>query len=106
VTLVLDVLGGVLLLVGSVFTIIGGVGLLRMPEFFTRLHAAGITDTLGAGAILLGLALQSNSVLVTVKLLIIFFFMLFTNPTASHALARAAVHAGLRTVPEPRAPRP
>ena len=55
-----DILSVVLLLVGAVFTLIGGTGLLRLPDFFTRLHGASVTDTLGAGAILLGLALAAG----------------------------------------------
>ena len=76
--------------------VVGSVGMLRFPEFFTRLHAAGITDTLGAGLIMLGLILQSgfsqNSLKIGVMLLLIFI----TSPTASHALAKAAVYDSLR----------
>ena len=63
------------LLAGSAFSLIGGVGLLRMPDFYTRSHAASLTDTLGATLILLGLALYSGANLVTVKLVFIFFFL-------------------------------
>ena len=95
-----------LLLVGSIFILIGGVGLLRMPDFYTRIHAAGITDTLGAAAILVGLALQAGWDLMSVKLVIILVFLLLTSPTASHSLAKAAFDVellpllGNRTKPE------
>ncbi len=99
-----DLASGALLLVGSIFILIGGVGLLRMPDFYTRIHAAGITDTLGATAILLGLALQAGWDLMSVKLVIILLFVLLTSPTASHSLAKAALDVDLlplkRTKPE------
>ncbi len=85
----------ILLLVGSVFALIGSIGIVRMPDVFTRLHAAGITDTLGAAGVLLGLALKAGFSLLLVKLLLMLAFLLLLNPTACHALARAALH-GLR----------
>jgi multicomponent Na+:H+ antiporter subunit G len=88
----LDVVGGVLVLVGCVVALIGSIGLLRFPDFFTRMHAAGVTDTLGAGAVLLGLAIIAGSTLIAVKLLFVFAFLLLTNPSASHALGRSAMH--------------
>ena len=91
--MVLDIVSGVCLITGSVFAVIGGIGILRMPDLFSRMHAAGITDTLGAGLVLVGLMLQGGLSLVTVKLLLVFYFMMFTGPTAVHALARAAMHA-------------
>ncbi|MGF1614558.1 MAG: monovalent cation/H(+) antiporter subunit G [Gammaproteobacteria bacterium] len=83
-----------LLSIGSFSLLAGGIGLLRMPDFFTRLHAAGVTDTLGAGALLLGLMVQAGLTQTSFKLALVSLFMLFTSPTASHALARAALHAG------------
>ncbi len=90
-SMLLDLLSWVLLLSGVAFALIGCAGLLRMPDFYTRLHAASITDTLGAGLILLGLALQAGWTLITVKLLLILAFLWFTGPIATHALARAAL---------------
>lgn len=81
---------------GALFALIGGVGLHRFPDFFTRLHAAGITDTLGAGLILLGLMIQGGLTLVTGKLILILGFLVFTSPTATHALAKAALHGKQR----------
>lgn len=94
--LILDVLGWLLLVGGGFFLVVGGIGLLRLPDFFTRLHGAGITDTLGAGLVLLGLATQADSGEVVVKLLLTLGFLLFTSPTATHALAKAALHGGLK----------
>lgn len=95
-SLFVDALSWIFLLLGSFFCISGGVGVLRFPDFFSRMHAAGVTDTLGAGCIVLGLLLQSEwNFLVIVKLLLIIAFLYITSPTASHALAKAALHGGL-----------
>jgi len=87
--------GAGLLLIGSVFAVIGGIGLLRMPDFYTRLHAAGLTDTLGAGCVLAGLMFYAQSWLVVVKLLMILFVLLVTSPSSAHALSRSARTHGL-----------
>jgi len=91
----IDVLSWVLLAAGGFFCIVGGVGLNRMPEFYTRLHAASVTDTLGAGLILLGLILQAGFTLVAAKLVVIGLLIFFTSPAATHAIARAARERGL-----------
>lgn len=88
----IDLLSWTCLLAGGFFSIVGGIGMLRMPDLFTRFHAAGITDTLGAGLVLLGLMIQAGTSLVSVKLLLILGFIFFTSPTATHALAKAALH--------------
>jgi multicomponent Na+:H+ antiporter subunit G len=85
----------VFLLAGSFFTLVGGIGVLRLPDFFTRMHGAGITDTLGAGLILTGLMLQADSLLVVFKLVTVLFFLWITSPTSTHALARSALANGL-----------
>ena len=91
-----DVLGWLCLTAGSVFVLAGGIGMLRLPDFFTRLHAAGVTDTLGAALILAGLATQVSPGLITVKLVLIMVFIVLTSPTATHALAKASLHGRLR----------
>lgn len=91
----INMISGVLLLGGGSFGVIGGLGLLRFPDFYTRLHAAGMTDTLVALMIIAGLILQTGLTLLTLKLILILLFLLFTTPTASHALARAALADGL-----------
>jgi multicomponent Na+:H+ antiporter subunit G len=83
------------LLAGSVFCVIGGIGIIRMPDFYTRSHAASITDTLGATLILLGLGLHSGLNLVSVKLAFVLFLFHVTSPTAAHALVKAAYSRGL-----------
>jgi multicomponent Na+:H+ antiporter subunit G len=91
-----DVLSALLLAAGSLFCMIGALGLLRMPDFFTRMHAASVTDTLGAGLILLGLMVQAGLTLITVKLIAIGVLIFFTSPAATHALARAALARGVK----------
>jgi multicomponent Na+:H+ antiporter subunit G len=83
------------LVAGSVFSVIGGIGMIRMPDFYTRTHAASITDTLGATLILLGLGLHSGMNLITVKLMFVLFLLYVTSPTAAHALVKAAYSKGL-----------
>ncbi|MFK7897095.1 MAG: monovalent cation/H(+) antiporter subunit G [Myxococcota bacterium] len=83
------------LVAGSVFCVIGAFGVIRMPDFYTRTHAASITDTLGATLILLGLAIYSGPNLVTVKLLVVLLCIYITSPTAGHALVKAAYSRGL-----------
>ena len=87
---------GLLLIAGSVLLVVAGVGIVRFAHFYTRLHAAGVIDTLAAGLFLAGIAALFGATLGTVKLLLIFVFLLFTSPTACHALARSAWLAGLR----------
>ena len=87
-----EIVSGIFLVIGAVAMLVGGVGILRMPDLFTRLHAVGIIDTLGVAAILIGLAFLAGWGLVLIKLIIIFALLMLLNPSASHALARAAVH--------------
>lgn len=96
------VIGGVLLGLGSLLLVIGGIGINRFPHFYSRLHAAGVVDTLAAGLVLAGLVPAFGLTLGTLKLGMILVFLLFTSPTACHALARAAYMTGLQ---EPRGPR-
>ncbi|MDH3671812.1 MAG: monovalent cation/H(+) antiporter subunit G [Gammaproteobacteria bacterium] len=92
----IDVLSWICLVTGGFFGIVGGIGLLRLPDLFSRFHAAGVTDTLGAGLILIGLMLQAGWSLITIKLVLILGFGLFTSPTATHALAKAALHGKVK----------
>lgn len=93
--LVLDILSWALIAVGSAFSVIGAIGLLRFPDFYSRLHAAGITDTLGAWSLLVGIMLQAENWQVVVKLALIVVFLAFTSPTSTYGLARAALASGL-----------
>ena len=91
----LDAISWLLLVAGGAFCVIGAIGLVRMPSFFTRMHAASLIDTLGAGLILLGLMVQAGLTLVTLKLAVIVLLLLFASPTATHALAKAAMARGI-----------
>jgi multicomponent Na+:H+ antiporter subunit G len=92
----LDALSFALLAAGGFFCVVGGIGMLRMPDFYARMHAASLIETLGAGLILAGLLLQADQALVAAKLLIIGVLIFFASPTATHALARAALARGLQ----------
>ena len=91
-----DIASWLFILAGSAGVIISAIGLLRLPDFYTRLHAGGVTDTFGAELLIIGLAIQAGFTLLTVKLLIIGLFLVFTGPTATHAAANAAWVAGLK----------
>lgn len=89
-----DILTIISLAGGLFFVLAGTVGVIRLPDFYTRLHAAGMTDTLGAELILFALMLQSDNWQVIAKLLMVAFFLFVTSPTATHAVAHAAFKAG------------
>ena len=95
-SLLLDVSSWVLLSLGGAFVFIGGVGALRMPNLYTRINAASLTDSMGAALIIAGLMLQAGPSLAAIKLAAILLFLLLTSPTATNALASAALLAGLR----------
>lgn len=96
VDVALDWISWLMLLTGGLVAVIGGVGLLRFPDFYTRLHAGGMTDTLCMLLIIGGLILQAGLSILSIKLALILLFMLFTAPTACHALARAAMVDGVK----------
>jgi multicomponent Na+:H+ antiporter subunit G len=93
---VLVLVSEAIVLVGTIFCLIGGIGILRLPDVYCRMHAAGITDTMGAGLVLLGLTLQAGFTLVSFKLLTVLVFLWLTSPAASHALGKAAYARGVR----------
>ena len=93
----LDILSWILLTTGGLFVFIGGVGALRMPDLYTRMHAASVTDSIAPILIIGGIMLQSGVALASVKLGAILLFLLLTGPTASNALASAALLSGLKT---------
>ena len=88
--IIVNTISALFLLLGSFLCLSGGVGIIRFPDFYTRMHAVGVTDTLGAGMILIGLMLQTSDGLVVLKLLLILAMTIFISPVASHALAKAA----------------
>ena len=92
---VLYALSWIFIIAGVVFCLIGGYGLLKLLDVYARLHAASLIDTLGIGLVFVGLMFQSGLTLVTAKLVLILIFIFFTSPTATHALARAAINHGV-----------
>ncbi|GAB5379775.1 MAG: monovalent cation/H(+) antiporter subunit G [Aliiglaciecola sp.] len=96
IDILIDVFSWVLLILGGVCVLIGGIGGLRLPNFYTRIHAASLTDTMGAILIFVGMMLQSGLTLATLKLFAIMLFLLLTGPTATYALANAALLSGLK----------
>jgi len=93
--IVITISSGFFILLGSFLCISGGIGLLRFPDFYTRMHAVGVTDTLGAGMILVGLMILSTDFLVFAKLVMVLLLTLIVGPTTSHVLAKAAFHNGV-----------
>lgn len=91
---VIDIASWVLLTAGGISVLIGGIGALRLPDLFTRMHAASVTDSIGAILVIGGIMLQAGLSLATIKLAAILLFLLLTSPTASNALAAAAMLAG------------
>jgi multicomponent Na+:H+ antiporter subunit G len=96
ISLLIDVASWALILAGSFFTVVGAFGLVRLPDVYTRMHAASVTDTLGAGLLVAGLMLQAGFGLVMLKLLFILVLFFFMGPVATHAVAQAALHAGIK----------
>ncbi len=92
---VLDILSWLLIVAGGGFLLTGGLGLLRLPDVFTRMHGASLIDTMGAGLMLGGFMLQAGFTLVTAKLAMILIFIFFTSPATTYALARAAMYTGV-----------
>ena len=94
--MLIDIASWILLCLGGGFVLIGGIGTLRLPEFYTRLHAASLTDTMATILIFTGMMLQAGFSLAALKLGAIMLFLLLTGPTASYALANAALQSGMR----------
>lgn len=92
----LDIASWVFLTLGGASLLIGGIGALRMPDLYTRMHAASLTDSIGAILVIVGIMLQAGLSLETLKLGVILLFLQLTSPTASNALAVAAIRAGLK----------
>jgi len=94
VSLALDILGWAALCLGGFFCMVGALGLNRMPDVFTRMHATSVSDTMGVGLLVVGMLSQTTDWTVAVRLVIIVIVLYVTGAVASHALARAALHDG------------
>jgi len=93
--IILNIVSWAFIIGGGIFCLIGGLGLVRLPDMFARMHGASLIDTMGIGLILIGLMFQAGLTLITGKLLLILVFVFFTSPTSTYALARAAINGGL-----------
>ncbi len=96
--IILDAASWILISLGSFFLVAGAIGLLRMPDVYTRMHAASVMETLGATLLILGLMVQAGLTLVALKLLFVLALLFFFSPVASHALAQAALYAGVKPI--------
>ena len=96
--IILELLSWFCLVSGGLFCVVGAIGMLRMPDLYTRLHASSVIESIGAGLILLGLMLQAGLSLITLKLLMLGVLLFIASPTATHAIARVAMLRGLKPV--------
>ncbi len=96
--LMIDIVSWIMFIGGSVFLLIGAIGMIRLPDMFSRMHGAGIIDTMGAVMLFSGMMLQAGMTFVTIKIFLIVLFLMFTSPTTTHALARAARAAGQKPI--------
>jgi len=94
--MILQIVSFTLVGIGCLLGLIGGIGIVRLPDTYARLHAVGVTDTLCTFLILFGLSLQADSYTSVAKLILIFLFLAFTSPASSYALANNAWRWGLR----------
>ena len=92
---IINILSWIFILTGSFFVVVGALGLIRMPDVYTRMHAGSVIDTAGAAFLIFGMMLQAGLTLITVKLLLILAIFFFTSPVVSHAFAQAALTAGI-----------
>lgn len=95
-SIVTELLSDLCLLLGGLLCLTGGVGMLRMPNFFTRLHASGVIESLAAPLLILGIMLDTGWSLDSAKLVLLIMIMMVANPTITHALCRAAAHGGVK----------
>lgn len=93
-------IGGVLLLVGAVFTLLAAVGVVRLPDLYTRMHAASKAGAVGGGLILLAVAVLSQDAAVSLRAIIGMVFLWLTTPVSAHLLARASYLSGYRPCKE------
>ena len=94
----LDIFSWILIMAGGILGVISAVGVLRMPDVYTRMHAASIADTSAIGLMFTGMMLQAGLTIVTIKLILILLFIFFASPTTTHALAKAAIAGGIKPI--------
>ncbi len=92
----IEITSWIFITAGALLGIAGGIGIHRFPDFYSRLHAVGVTDTLCTALFLVGLSMQTGFSIASFKLILIFIFLFFSSPTATHSLADAALLGGLK----------
>jgi multicomponent Na+:H+ antiporter subunit G len=92
----INIISTVLMAGGAFFMITGAVGLLRLPDFYTRLHATGKCDTLGEVLIIVGCMIYQGWSFITIKLFFLMLFIFIANPVATHAIMKAAYVTGVK----------
>lgn len=93
---IINIISTIFIIIGLFFIIAGTVGLIRFPDFYSRMHATGKCDTLGEGLVIIGLIIYNGFNMISVKLLFLVIFIFVANPVSTHAIARAAYKVGLR----------
>ncbi len=96
--IMVDLFSGLLIAIGAISLVIGSLGLLRLPDLFSRTHAVGMMDTAGVGLIILGLMVHEGLTLISFKLALVGVFLFFTSPISTHAVAQVAFRSGLQPV--------
>ena len=96
----IEILSGLCIAVGVVALLTGSLGLIRLPDLYSRTHAVGMMDTAGVGFIILGLIIHEGFTLISVKLALVGIFMFFTSPIATHAVSQVAYRSGVKPVTE------
>lgn len=94
--LIIEIISYIFISLGLFFMLTGAIGIVRMPDFFSRLHPAGMVDSIGAPLIFLGIILQEGFSFFSGKIVLLAIFMFITSPTASHAIAKSAFLCGLK----------
>jgi len=89
-------LGGTLLVLGAAFTLLATIGVVRLPDLYTRMHAASKAGAVGGGLILLAVAVLSQDAAISMRAIIGVLFVLLTTPVSAHLLARASYLTGYR----------
>lgn len=91
-----EIIAAVLIFLGSIFTVFGGLGVVRLPDVFIRMHAATKIGTLGSGLIMVGVAVHFGDAGVVIRCALIALFLLLTAPIGAHMIGRAALRTGVK----------
>ena len=96
--LLIELFSYLFILIGSILILVGSIGLLRLPDVFSRIHAVGMIDTAGIGFVIFGLLLHSGFSNTSIKLIIMGAILFFTSPISGHAVAISAKQNNLKPI--------